>query len=93
MKTNYKPSELKFSATYNGEIVKAGDYWLPDERAGYWNCYPVRISSMGIHYTRKLKPDSEHITCSDGRTYYDSWESECIQSEGVSLSLTDAETT
>lgn len=81
----YTPSELKFYAVYKGKRVIDGDLWLPDERGCNFNCYPVKISSMGIHYTRRMRSGSGHLTHSDGRTYYEDWESERVQAKGVSL--------
>ena len=84
-KLYYAPYELKFSAIFNGQIINEGDFWLPDEKGGQWNCYPVKISSMGIHYTRKIKSDSGYLTHSNGKTYYADWENEGVHSREVSL--------
>jgi hypothetical protein len=90
----YAPSELRFYADYKGQRVNDGDYWLPNTLANDWgqkacpnNCYPVRISSLGIHYTQRCHDDDDYIEHSDGRTYYGSWESSQVHSEGVNLFL------
>jgi hypothetical protein len=89
----YAPAELRFYALHKGERVENGDYWLPDEKAGYHNSYPVKISSAGIHYTYRLSTDDDYIEHSDGRTYYGSWESESVHAKGVSLLLHNTKNT
>lgn len=94
----YRPSQLKFYAIYKGNLVEDGDYWVPNtlendwhQKAGPHNCYPVKISSLGIHYTPRLRNQHDYIEHSDGRTYYGSWESECVHAEDVALVLDDSE--
>jgi hypothetical protein len=83
----YAPAELKFYAMCKGKRVNDGDYWLPEGRATPSDCYPVRVSSLGIHYTQRLAADSDYIEHSDGRTYYGSWEWEAIHSQDVTIYL------
>ena len=87
----YAPAELKFYAMYKGKRVNDGDYWLPEGRATPSDCYPVRVSSLGIHYTQRLAADSDYIEHSDGRTYYGSWEWEAIHSQDVTIYLHNTE--
>jgi hypothetical protein len=83
------PGELKFFAVVNGQIVHDGDYWSPQSglRKFFSSSYPVRISSLGIHYTKKQLNTDEVIVKNDGtsRSYYSDWEQEIICSEGVRL--------
>ncbi len=86
----YAPAELKFYAMHNSQRVNDGDYWLPEGRATPSDCYPVRVSSLGIHYTQRLAADRDYIEHSDGRTYYGSWEWEAIHSQDVTIYLHNA---
>lgn len=86
----YAPAELKFYAMHKGKRVKDGDYWLPEGRATPSDCYPVRVSSLGIHYTQRLATDCDYIEHSDGRTYYGSWELEAIHTQDVTIYLHNA---
>jgi hypothetical protein len=85
----FNPGELKFFAEVNGQIVRDGDYWSPQNglREFFSSSYPVRISSLGIHYTKKQSSSDEVIVKNDGtsRSYYSDWEQEIICSEGVRL--------
>lgn len=91
MSNALEPGELKFYATYKGKRVNDGDYWLPDvpgcQNAGQHLCCPVRISSLGIHYTWRTQNPDDHIEHTDGRTYYGSWDVESVQAENVLLFL------
>lgn len=88
----YDPSELKFYAVYDGKRVDDGDYWLPKEVENHFQliaspstCYPVKVSSAGIHYKMKL---AEIDTINHGgQTFYATWESECVHCAGVTLFL------
>jgi hypothetical protein len=81
----YYPAELKFYAIHKGKRVEDGDYWLPEGGSNPCDCYPVRVSSLGIHYTQRLVADDEYIERSDGRMYY--WEYEAIHAQDVIIHL------
>jgi len=85
----YVPGELKFiaHAVIDGKIEVVGDghYWLPEGQGDYTNCYPVRVSSEGIHYKRKIT-DKRACVC-DGTTYYAYFECENIHNTNVTLYL------
>lgn len=84
-----KPGHLKFEAIVNGVTIKDGDYWLPYERnADPSICYPVKISSLGIHYIKKVKGNSVRVEI-DGKkmNFYDDFEDEQLFDAGVELIL------
>jgi len=83
---SYAPGELEFRAEINGVKVNSGDYWLPDKSGSCYNCYKVKVSSRGIHYTRKCK-DPQYLTDWTGSCYYRNWESEEVYFKDVKLYL------
>ena len=82
------PDDWGFSAKHNGVVVNDGDFWLPDGRGDFRNCYTVRVSSIGIHYSKKLLGGGERDEIEEnGSTYYRNWECERVHSEGVSITV------
>jgi len=60
---------FKFRAVVNGSLVYTGDLWAPKKDKPY---YPVIVSSLGIHYTKR-KGETEVISTVD-QNFYSDWE-------------------
>lgn len=83
-----KAGSMKFRAVHLGVEIKDGDYWAPGvDKPGPANCYPVFISSAGIHYCRKLIDcDSVEVRAKGEETsYYCEWESNEIYYSDVEV--------
>ena len=88
--TKLKPGDLKLQALWNGQLINDGDYWLPDvNNPSATNCYPVKITNIGIVYCRKIGGNSASIRV-DGVNYYSDWEDENIATEGITILMPSA---
>ena len=91
----FDAGQLSFYAKLDEKIIRNGDFWLPNELyPSCRNCYPVRISNLGIHYTRKSSDEYTDITVrsKDGeKVYYSDWEKELIYTKDVKVFLENPE--
>ncbi len=92
---------LKFRAWDKESQIMVYDdnYWLPSEKhtAKKWSkkqleysekCYSVRITNLGIMYTKKLTNNEPYITLHNTNkdaSYYSNWESKSITSHNIEL--------
>lgn len=91
----FDAGQLIFFAELDGKIIRNGDFWIPDTlEPNSRNCYPVRVSNLGIHYTKKLSDEYTDITVrnKDGdKVYYSDWEEESIYTKDVKVFLKNPE--